>query len=162
MGSHEVKESTAALPLAKEPVGRWLLRNLGRLFGYLALASFVSAVVVTLTAHRGPGIEVWPSRPWDVIPATVLLISYGGIGCLPGTALWLFLVARYSPEWRSSVRRTLAVATAPLIGAFWLWWFASYSLWVGALVFGLLLPLGAGIVVDFRRRFPSTTTPQSG
>jgi hypothetical protein len=64
-----------------------------------------------------------------VVGLFVVTTIIGGLGaavCVPGTAVWLAIVARLSPEGTVFRRRTVAVlAGPPLIGLGWLVTFLS-------------------------------------
>jgi hypothetical protein len=156
-----VQQSDAAAPpvladdTPKEPLVRWFAVNLVRLTIYLALASFGVALVGVLT-------EVAPGAPTArdfLLFETVLLFLSGGLYGIPGTLVWLLLVAALPPEWSSLRRRAAALAMSPIIQVIWLVWFISAHAYLAAAIFGVFLPAGSALVVRLRGRAPSSPWP---
>jgi hypothetical protein len=141
-----------------EPPLPWVIRNLGRLTVYLAVASLVSAPVFAL-------MEPFAS-PWSAyyfrqqLGIALALFFYGGLGCLPGLAVWLVILARIPPRWSRLKQRVVATATAPVIGAVWLSVFLAGDGYLLAFVFGLFWPLGSGLVVRLRGYARPNTSPR--
>jgi hypothetical protein len=137
------ERDSANRPSPLEPAVPWILTNLVRLTIYLAIASLVSGAVFAISDE--------PDRLVQTILGNFLLLFLsGGSLCLPGLGIWLLILASLLPRSPRARQRPLAVATAPLIGAFWLIFFLSGDLYLHALVFGVLWPLGAGFVVLLR------------
>ncbi len=136
---------------ADETTASWVFANLGRLTLYLAGASFLSASVLmgweTLEGVGGGGLD-------DAIRGTVgfgvVMFLFGGLGCIPGLAVWL-VILHWIRARDAGTRRMIAIVTAPLVGILWLIYFAAFDAYAFAFVFGLFWPLGAGLVVRFRR-----------
>jgi hypothetical protein len=127
-----------------EPLLPWLWQNVLRLAVYLLIASSVSAVLFAVADHA--------FEAGDVVVLTLALFAGGGLYCLPGTAIWLGILSRLSPEVPIRRRKVIAILIAPLlVGLVWI-----VLLWslipVLALWFGVILPAGAGIVVRLRER----------
>jgi hypothetical protein len=139
----------------KEPLLRWFGINVLRLTVYLALASFGVELVGVLT-------EVAPAAPTarDILLfETVLFFLVGGLYGIPGTLLWLLLVAALPPEWSTLRRRAAALTMSPIIQVIWLTWFISEHAYLAAAIFGLFLPAGSALVVRLRGRAPSSPWP---
>lgn len=131
-----------------EPIRGWLLVNVARLAIYLACASFASAVVFAIDPDGG--VEAT-----GIIVLTPYLFGIAAFVGLPGTVVWLWIVAHLSPEWSVLKRRVIAMATGPLIGIAWIFFFGQDpDAYVLALVFGVLLPAGCGLVVKLRQAQP--------
>jgi hypothetical protein len=127
-----------------EPLLPWLWQNVLRLAFYLLIASIVSAVLFMVP---DPAFEAG-----DVVFLTLALFAGGGLYCLPGTAIWLVILSRLSPDVPIRRRKVIAILTAPLlVGLVWI-----VLLWslipVLAGWFGVILPAGAGLVVRLRER----------
>ena len=137
----------------KEPLLRWLGVNVIRLTLYLALASLVVASTALFTGDALFGDDVFEE-------ATVLFLA--GLVGIPGTCVWLLLVAKIPPGWSTIRRRALAVAMSPIIQIFWLVAFISWGAYGLAIVFGLLLPAGSASVVRLRELRPSSPWPPEG
>jgi hypothetical protein len=135
----------------REPIRHWIGANFARLVIYLSVVSFVSAVVFVIFDFTAEG-EVTPGA---VIVWTGIIFFYGGLFALPGALLWLLIVSRLSPESSTRRRRTIAMLAAPpLIGIAWILIFGSLGDAAGiamALIYGVLLPAGSGLVVTLRR-----------
>ena len=134
----------------KEPLLRWFARNVLRLTVYLAVASFAAAVFSLLTDG---------SDPLGIPGLAVIYFLYGGYFGVPGTLVWLIVVALLPPEWSSLRRRAVALAVSPVIQVIWLVWLYSWGYFVAAAVFGLILPAGSAFVVRLRGRRPSSPSP---
>lgn len=139
----------AADDTPKEPLLRWLGINVLRLVIYLGAASFAASVFYVLTSEG----------PDPLLGLAVIYFLYGGYLGIPGTLVWLLVVAMLPPEWSKLRRRTVAVAMSPIIQVILLAWLLSWRYFVVAAIFGLLLPAGSAIVVRFRDRRPSSPWP---
>ena len=129
-----------------ETTASWVLANLARLTIYLAVASLISAAGLMgwdRSLAYGPTLA-------EFAAFSAIMFVVGGIGCLPGLAVWLIVLHRIRDAPARS-RRTVAVMTAPLVGVIWLVAFTSSGSYLAGLLFGLFWPLGAGFVVRFRR-----------
>jgi hypothetical protein len=89
----------------------------------------------------------------------VLYFLYGGYFGVPGTLVWLLVVAQLPPEWSPIRRRVVALAISPVIQVIWLVWLYSWGYFLAAAVFGLILPAGSAFVVRVRGRRPSSLFP---
>jgi MFS family permease len=134
----------------KEPLRRWMDSNVFRLVIYLALASFAAAVSSVIADDAGPT---------TLLGLTVIYFLYGGVFGIPGTIVWLLVVAIVPPEWSTLRRRAVALAISPAIQVIWLVSLLSWGYELAALVFGLLLPAGSAFVVRLRVRLPSSPWP---
>jgi hypothetical protein len=106
--------------------------------------------------------EVAPAAPTarDILLfETVLFFLVGGLYGIPGTLLWLLLVAAFPPEWSTLRRRAAALTMSPIIQVIWLTWFISEHAYLAAAIFGLFLPAGSALVVRLRGRAPSSPWP---
>lgn len=113
------------------------------LIGYLLLASLATAITAAVLTPDETGLG--GSTIGDVPFLTAIVAGFGGLLCLPGTVAWLVVVWKIPRRWRPLPRRAVAIASAPIIGVLviaYLW-----STWGAAFLFGLLLPLGAGVIV---------------
>jgi hypothetical protein len=127
-----------------EPLLPWLWQNVLRLAVYLLIASIVSAVLFVIS---DPAFEAG-----DVVFLTLALFAGGGLYCLPGTAIWLLILSRLSPDVPIRRRKAIAILTAPpLVGLVWIVLLLSL-IPVLAGWFGVILPAGGGIVVRLRER----------
>ncbi len=122
-----------------------------RLTVYLAVASFTAAVFSLLTTDG--------SDPLGIPGLAVLYFLYGGYFGVPGTLVWLLVVAQLPPEWSPIRRRVVALAISPVIQVIWLVWLYSWGYFLAAAVFGLILPAGSAFVVRVRGRRPSSLFP---
>jgi hypothetical protein len=134
----------------KESLLRWLGVNVMRLTLYLALVSFVVATATLLT-----GDALFGDDPFE--EAAVLFLA--GLVGIPGTCVWLLLVAMMPPGWSTIRRYALAVAMSPIIQIVWLMAFISWGAYELAIVFAVLLPAGSAFVVRFRELRPSSLFP---
>ena len=126
---------------SREALRPWVRRNVARLGLYLLVASGLTAVfiVAALGIFSVPGlVYVW---------FTVFLA--GGLFCLPGMCVWLVVIARLPLDSTTVVRRTIAVGSGVIIGVPWQIAFARIS-WGAVAIWGVLLPMGSGLVVRFR------------
>ncbi|HYY08981.1 MAG TPA: hypothetical protein VFA25_10305 [Actinomycetota bacterium] len=124
----------------------WALVNIGRLTAYLLAASVASSLVLGSSGMREADRSVNEIFDWSVI-----YFFSGGLICLPGTALWLIIVARLSPELSTKKRRLIsAIIAPPLIGLVFLLVFVSARGWLFALAYGLMLPAGSALVIRLR------------
>jgi hypothetical protein len=135
----------------KEPVLPWLVANVFRLAVYLAIASVGSALVYAA------GADLKEQLFW----ATTFFI-FSGLAGIPGTILWLMIVANLPPELSTSTRRILAVVASPLIQIILLVAALREYAEAFALFFGVVLPAGSAFVVRLRERRPSPTAPLRG
>ena len=135
----------------KEPLLRWLGVNVKRLTLYLALVCFVLASATLLTGDALFGD--------DLFEEAAVLFFLAGLGGIPGTCVWLLLVATIPPGWSTIRRRAFMVAMSPLIQIFLLLAFISWGAYSLAIVFGLLLPAGSAFVVRLRELRPSSQWP---
>jgi hypothetical protein len=132
-----------------EPIRGWLLVNVARLAIYLACASFASAVTFAIDPSGGVGAT-------GILLLTPYLFGIAAFFGLPGTVVWLWIVAHLSPEWSVVKRRLIAMATGPLIGIAWILFFGQDpDAYVPALIFGVVLPAGSGLVVKLRQAQPA-------
>jgi hypothetical protein len=134
----------------KEPLLRWMGINVFRLVIYVALASFAVAVSSVIADDAGPT---------TLLGLTVISFLYGGVFGIPGTIVWLLVVAIVPPEWSTLRRRAVALAISPVIQVIWLASLLSWGYELAALVVGLLLPAGSAFVVRLRERLPSSPGP---
>src|SRR5918996_1140090 len=134
--------------LEKEPLQPWVWANIGRLAVYLLVASLGAGIYGAFTDSPS-GIGIIRFLGLTAVN-TGFFFVVGGLGCLPGLAVWLVVLAHLPLTWPSLMRRIVSVATAPLVGAIWLVTFIASEWYPLALIFGLLLPLGAGFVVRLR------------
>jgi hypothetical protein len=96
-----------------EPLLPWIWMNVVRLAVYLLIASIVSAVLFVVP---DPAFEAG-----DVVFLTLALFAGGGLYCLPGTAIWLVILSRLSPDVPIRCRKVIAILTAPLlVGLVWI------------------------------------------
>jgi hypothetical protein len=124
----------------------WTLVNFARLAVYLVVASVATSIVFGSGGMRSDHRDLNEVFDWLVI-----YFFTGGLACLPGTILWLIIVARLSPELSSRKRRLIAAAIAPpLIGLLLLMAFGEARGWLLALIYGVLFPAGSAVV--FRPR----------
>jgi hypothetical protein len=128
----------------EEPLGPWMFANVLRLLIYLMVVSFFSAAFL-VSDYGNVG---------DAFGFGFYLIVVGGIGCLPGTVVWLLIVARLSPGLPRTRGRAAAAIIAPFtIGLAWVLLLSSsgdapwlfFALW-----FGVLSPAGSSLVVRLR------------
>ena len=122
-----------------------------RLTIYLLFASVVSSSVAVLFDPTVRGDM--PDALAGIGFIALYLFFIGGAGCLPGLAVWLVILNRLPSTWSRTKRRAGAVASAPLVGLFWFVTWLVIGEPLGAVVFGLLWPLGAGLVVRLREPF---------
>lgn len=152
MGSDAAALSTSVVDDSpKEPFLRWLGINVFRLVIYLALASFAASSSSVLADDAGPA---------TLLGLTVIYFLYGAVFGIPGTIVWLLVVAILPPEWPTLRRRAVALAISPVIQLVWLASLLSWGYDLAALVFGLLLPAGSAFVVRLRERLPSSAWPE--
>jgi hypothetical protein len=155
MEAHVQQSDSAALSillgedLPREPLLRWLGSNVLRLIFYLGAASFAAAVFSVLTSEG----------PDPLLGLAIIYLMYGGYLGIPGTLVWLLVVAMLPPEWSKLRRRTVALAMSPIIQVILLAWLLSWRYFVAAAIFGLLLPAGSAFVVRLRGRMPSSRWP---
>lgn len=135
----------------KEPLLRWFGINVLRLTLYLAVGSFAGSVFSLLTTEG--------SDPLGIPGLAVIYALYGGYFGVPGTLVWLLVVALLPPEWSPLRRRAVALAMSPIIQVIWLVWLYSWGYFLAAAVFGLILPAGSALVVRLRERKPSSLLP---
>jgi hypothetical protein len=132
----------------KEPIRPWLLVNVARLAIYLTAAAFLTAVVFVVYEPGDHALESMEA----VFGLTISFAALGALFGLPGTAVWLAILARLSPDASVLRRRLILVATGPpLIGIVWIVYFSGLEAFPLALTHGLLLPAGSGLVVRLRR-----------
>ena len=120
------------------------------------MASLISSFAISLAE----GGLSYTNAVLGVLWLTAFMFVVGGLGCLPGLAIWLTILERIPPERTPFRHRRRAVATAPIIGAFWLVVFATRGFgssptsedYLYAFVFGVFWPVGAGFVVRLRQR----------
>jgi hypothetical protein len=128
---------------------RWGARNFAWLVVYLVMGSLASAVAFAML----PGSTPFPYSMAEV-PIVAFGLAIGGfVLCLPGTLVWLFLVSLFPARWSPRSRRLAALLATPVIAIpvdfiFFGW----LGFVVGGVFFGILFPLGAGIVIDLNRR----------
>lgn len=128
----------------KEPLINWLLPNVYRMFLYHTVVCLGIAAAFT-----------WKDFSLDrYLEAFYLYWTFGGVLGLPGMAVWLGFNAVVPVTWSGAWRRAVAIATSPLIQAWWLWAFLSLELVEPAILFGIVLPAGAGSVIRLRGRTP--------
>ena len=121
----------------------WVLINIASLSAYLLFASVATAI---LSAGTMPdfGVRV-------VVDQSLLFFFGAGLTCVPGTALWLIIVARLSPELSAKKRRIIAAAIAPpLIGLLFLLAFIEARAYLLVLIYGVVLPAGSALVIRLR------------
>jgi hypothetical protein len=135
----------------KEPLLPWLGVNVLRLTLYLALVSVVVASAAVLT-----GDPLFSDALFEEAAVTFFLAGLVGI---PGTCVWLLLVAMIPPGWSTIRRRSIAVVISPIIQIVLLLAFISWGAYDLATVFGVLLPAGSAFVVRLRERRPSSSFP---
>ena len=121
----------------------WALVNVARLGAYLLVASVATSLVL-----GSGGMRIADRSVNEIFDWSVIYFFYGGLACLPGTALWLIIVARLSPELPRNKRRLISAAIAPpLIGLLFLLAFVAARGWLLALIYGILLPAGSALVI---------------
>lgn len=133
----------------KEPLLRWLAINVARLVVYLALASIAAALYSVLEAEG----------PDPLLGLAALYFLYGGYFGVPGSIVWLLVLAMLPPEWSALRRRVVAVAASPIIQIIWLLWLLSWGYFAAAAAFCLMLPAGSAFVVRLRERRSSSPWP---
>jgi hypothetical protein len=122
---------------------------------YLVIACLAVGVYFALASGGRPQEHGYGSRTEEILVNAAFALIEGGAFCAPGAAVWLLAISRYPPSWSPQRRRMVAVATTPVIGAYWILLFgfgdADLRSWWFALLFGIVLPLGSGFVVRWRR-----------
>ena len=124
----------------KEPLVDWVLENLYRLFAYLFVASLLIAALFTFGSDDS--FATWFGAFFFV----------GGVYGIPGLVVWLVITANLPPEWSRLRRRVIAVATGPIIQILILRWLIQMGMRSWAILFGVVLPAGAGLVIRLRQR----------
>jgi hypothetical protein len=124
----------------KEPLVGWVLENLYRLFAYLFVASLLIAALFTF------------GNADSFATGVGAFFVVGGVYGIPGLILWLTITANLPPEWPRLRRRMIAVATGPIIQILILRWLILMGTRSWAILFGIVLPAGAGLVIRLRQR----------
>jgi len=128
----------------KENFFVWWGTNVLRLLVYLLV---VSTVTVVLFSVSGGGISAD-----EVLGGIFMFFLYYALFSLPGIAVWLIGLGFVPPEWSSRRRRIVAVVSGSMIGVPIQLVMAMLDAWLVLLIWGLLVPMGAGYVVVLRRR----------
>jgi hypothetical protein len=142
----------------REPLRHWRMANLLRLTLYFLVACLVVGVFYALASDGQPLRD----RTGEIVGNAVLVTIYGGAGCALGAIVWLHAISIYPAMWSRRRRRVVALATTPIIGAYWTFFFVfgvgGIRSWSSALFFGIVLPLGSGLVVRWPRQFGLSAT----